>query len=80
MASVRKKGRYEAHDLLDEFLLNQVAKHVDYTQLCFFAKDLGVTQTEYDRIIAPDTLTTAERVNKVSTLYDEMFSRRQVCK
>ena len=80
MASVRKKGRYEAHDLLDEFLLNQVAKHVNYTQLCFFAKDLGVTQTDYDRITALDTLTPAERVNKVSTLYDEMFSRRQVCK
>ena len=32
MASVRKKGRYEAHDLLDEFLLNQVAKHVWTTQ------------------------------------------------
>ena len=80
MASVRKKGSYEAHDILDEFLLNQVAKHVNYSNLCFFAKDLGMTQTEYDRITAPDTLTPAERINKVSTLYDDMFSRRQVCK
>ena len=66
MASVRKKGQYEGHDILDEFLLNQVAKHVNYLKLCFFAKDLGVTQTEYDRITAPDTFTQAEKINKVS--------------
>ena len=50
MASVRKKGHYEAHDLLDEFLLNQVAKYVKYLQLNTFARDLGIRQEDYDRI------------------------------
>ena len=68
MASVRKKGRYEGHDLLDEFLLNQVAKHVNYLKLCSFAKDLGVTQNEYDRITAPDTFTQDVQIHKVSNL------------
>ena len=65
MASVRKKGLYEEHDLADEFLLNQVAKLVKYLKLCSFAKDLGVTQVEYDRITAPDTFTQDEKIHKV---------------
>ena len=65
MASVRKKGRYEGHDLADEFLLNQVAKTVDYLKLCSFAKDLGVSQNEYDRITAPNTFTQDEQIHKV---------------
>ena len=67
MASVRKKGRYEAHDLLDEFLLNQVVKTVNVLKLCSFAKDLGTTQTEYDRITAPNTFTQDEQIHKVSS-------------
>ena len=74
MASVRKKGRYEAHNLLDEFLLNQVAKYVKYLQLNTFARDLGIRQEDYERITAPDTCTPTERINRVSTLYDDMFS------
>ena len=66
MASVRKKGRYEAHDLLDEFLVNQVAKSVNVLKLCSFAKDLGVSQTEYDRITAPNTFTQDEQIHKVT--------------
>ena len=66
MASVRKKGRYEAHDLLDEFLVNQVAKSVNVLKLCSFAKDLGVSQTEYDRITAPNTFTQDEQIHKIN--------------
>ena len=66
MASVRKKGRYEAHDLLDEFLLNQVAKYVKYLQLNTFARDLGIRQEGYNRITAPNTFTQDEQILKVS--------------
>ena len=66
MASVRKKVLYEGHDLVDEFLLNKVAKHVNYLKLCSFAKDLGVSQTEYDRITAPNVFTQDEQIHKVS--------------
>ena len=74
MASVRKKGRYEAHDLLDEFLLNQVAKHVNYSKLLSFAKDLGISHTEYTKITAPDTNTPDEWIYQVSTLTDVIIS------
>ena len=39
---VEKKRRYEGHELLDEFLLNQVAKEVNVFKLSLFAKDLGI--------------------------------------
>ena len=68
MASVRKKGRYDAHDLLDEFLLNQVAKHVRYLHLSTFARDLGIRQEEYDRITAPNTFTQDEQIHRVISL------------
>ena len=66
MASVRKKGRYEAHDLLDEFLLNQVVPSVKILKLRSFASCLGVSQTVYDRITAPNTYTQDEQIHKVS--------------
>ena len=68
MASVRKKGRYEAHDLLDEFLLNQVAKYVKYLQLNTFARDLGIRQEDYDRITAPNTFTQDRQILEVSNI------------
>ena len=61
MASVWKKGSYEGHDFA-EFLLNQLAKTVYYLKLCSFAKVLGVSQTEYDRITAPNTFTQDEQI------------------
>ena len=68
MASLRKKGRYEAHDLLDEFLLNQVAKYVKYLQLNTFARDLGIRQEDYDRITAPNTFTQDRQILEVSNI------------
>ena len=66
MASVRKKGRYEGHDLLDQFLLYQVVPSVNILKLRSFASCLGVSQTEYDRITAPNTYTQDEQIHKVS--------------
>ena len=75
---MRKKGRYEANDLLDEYLLNQLAKNVNYMKLCSFAKDLGITQTEYDKIAAPNTNTPDERIHKVSNTQTEYISGRTI--
>ena len=55
MASVRKKGRYHGDDMLDEFLLNQVAKFIKYGQLGPLSRDLGVSQVDYEKITAPNT-------------------------
>ena len=72
MASARKKGLYEAHDLLDEFLLNQVEKHVKYRQLNTFARDLGIRQEEYERITAPNTFTQSEQILKVRNIMSSL--------
>ena len=74
MASVRKKGRYEAYDLLDEFLLNQVAKYVKYLQLNTFARDLGIRQEDYDRITAPNTFTQDRQILEVSNISVSSYS------
>ena len=68
MASVRKKGRYGSHgdDMLDEFLLNQVAKFVKYGQLGPLSRDLGVSQVDYEKITAPNTFPQNDQIFKVS--------------
>ena len=47
MASVltptRKKDKYTADDLVDEYLLNQVALHVRYNKLVSLATSLNVS-------------------------------------
>ena len=58
-------GNYEGHDLLDEFLLNQVTKYVRYRKLNTFARDLGIRQEDYERITAPNTFTQDEQIHKV---------------
>ena len=35
---------------MDEWLLNQVSKHVRYEKLGPFSKDLGISETEYQKI------------------------------
>ena len=65
MAAVRKKGKYERHDLTDEFLLNQLCKYVKYLHLNTFARQLGIRQEDYDRITAPNTFAKDEQILKV---------------
>ena len=66
---VEKKKRYEGHELLDEFLLNQVAKEVNVFKLSLLAKDLGIPQTEYNKITSPNTFTKDEQIQRVSKLF-----------
>ena len=61
-----KKQQYEGHQLLDEFLLYQVVPSVNILKLRTLASCLGVSQTEYDRITAPNTFTQDEQIHKVS--------------
>ena len=61
-----KKKRYEGQELLDEFLLNQVAKEVNVFKLSLLAKDLGISQTEYNKITSPNTFTKDEQIQHVS--------------
>ena len=45
--SVRKKGRYEAHDKVDQYLLLQVCRHVQTDSLELLAEYLGVSEEQY---------------------------------
>ena len=67
MAAARKKGKYKGQNLMDEFLLNQLCNHVKYLQLNAFARHLGISQEEFERITAPNTFTHSEQILKVST-------------
>ena len=45
--SVRKKGRYEAHDKVDQYLLLQFCRHVQTDSLELLAEYLGVSEEQY---------------------------------
>ena len=46
-ASVRKKGRYEAHDRVDRYLLLQVSRHVQTDTIDLLAAYLGISEEQY---------------------------------
>ena len=48
-----RKGLYEATDLVDEWLLNQVAKHVKNEEIRSLARDLGVKESVLSGTKAP---------------------------
>ena len=68
MASTGGKKTYNGDDCLDDILLNQVAKRVFIQKLSSFAKDLKISQVEYDKITAPNMYTQDERIHRVSTM------------
>ena len=51
MATGGVRRIYEEDDKVDEYLLNQVSKWVMYHRLPSLARDLGITQAEFTRII-----------------------------
>ena len=65
MATKRKKGRYKLDEPVDEYLLNQVAKHVKPDKLSFFARDLGIPTKDIRQIT---DLPSTEQVIEVLTL------------
>ena len=64
--ATRKKRLSEGEDDVTEFLLNQVAKHVIYEQLGFFARDLEISDTDYGLITAPNGFGINEQRFRVS--------------
>ena len=51
MASGGARRLYEEDDKLDEYLLNQVSKWVLYHRLPSLARDLGISQAQFTRIV-----------------------------
>ena len=50
MATGGNKAKYAGEDRVDEWLLNQVVKHVDHDKIGFFARDLEVPESVYSGI------------------------------
>ena len=74
--ATRKKRLSEGEDDVTEFLLNQVAKHVIYEQLGFFARDLEISDTDYGLITAPNGFSVNEqrfRVSMKNNLFQTLF-------
>ena len=51
MATGGVRHLYEEDDKVDEYLLDQVGKWVLYQRLPSLARDLGITQAEFSRIV-----------------------------
>ena len=51
MASA-KMGQYGGGDVVDDYLMNQVVKHVNYDELGTLARDIGVRKSTYESITA----------------------------
>ena len=68
--SVRKKGRYEAHDKVDQYLLLQVSRHVQPDMIGLLAEYLGVSEEQYVDIRTTRTQPSNPRAQawKVNTL------------
>ena len=52
--SVRKKGKYNGDDRVDTYLLNQIAKHLNYGRLGTLARDLNINKSVYSHIENPE--------------------------
>ena len=67
-ARLRKQRNYGGQDFVDQFLLNQVAKHVKYDKLGTMSRDLAVSDTEYTRITTPNVFSQNDQIYKVKIL------------
>ena len=72
MASGGVRRIYEEDDEVDEYLLNQLSKWIIYDNLGTIARDLGMSQAEFSRIVAIGTNQPLEQIFKVR---DTEFSR-----
>ena len=64
--SVRKKHKYCGTDLLDSYLLNQIAKHVRHERLGMLARDLNIEETVY--IHTTNQYDTIWKVSKINLM------------
>ena len=50
MATGGKKPKYTGDGKVDEYLINQVTKHVNHDEIAFMARDLEVEESVYSSI------------------------------
>ena len=67
MATGGKKPKYTGESKVDEYLINQVTKHVNHDEIAFMARDLGVEESVYSSI-ARDKDKTFKVINRLFTL------------
>ena len=47
-ASLKERKKYGSEDLVDDFLMNQVAKEINYEKCGYLARDLGISISDYE--------------------------------
>ena len=57
---------YKSDDMVDEYLINQVTKYIQYDKLGHLCGDLRINDTEYQKITAPNKLNPDDQINKVN--------------
>ena len=75
-ASFKERGKYGPEYLVDDFLISQVAKEINYDKCGYLSRDLGISKTDYEENTQPNVSSQNEQINKVrkSTL-GRKFSR-----
>ena len=75
-ASLNERGTYGSEDLVDDFLISQVAKEINYDKCGYLARDLGISISDYEENTQPNVSSQNKQINKVrkSTL-GRKFSR-----
>ena len=63
--SFKESGKYGSEDLVDDCLMNQVAKEINYEKCGYLARDLGISKTDYEENTQPNVSSQNKKINKV---------------
>ena len=57
---------YNSDDMVEEYLINQIAKYVQYEKLGRLSGDLGIKSNDYQKITAPNAFNQDDQIYKVN--------------
>ena len=57
---------YNSDDMVEEYLINQIAKYVQYEKLGRLSGDLGIKRNDYQKITAPNAFNKDDQICKVN--------------
>ena len=64
-ASFKESGKYGSEDLVDDFLMNQMAKEINDEKIGYLARDLGISISDYEENTQPNVSSQNKKINKV---------------
>ena len=63
--SFKERGKYGCEDPVEDFLMIQVAKEINYEKCGYLARDLGISKTDYEENPQPNVSSQNKKINKV---------------